>query len=439
MEQDLKEDLLEGGRGVGIDHCADHSTEPTGTAWEAFYNGPYWNIFFLALAYAWTLTTSTLLTTIGPLCARGLGVSKALSAFTIGAFLIGAAVASVPSGHIFRTYGRLAGFRIGVMCQTVGAILGVLALVTNVSAFLFLGCFGIGLGQGMGQFYRFASVELCPPELLKKAVTYVISGGVISAFLGPTTAQWSAPLPPERFLGSFVAIGVIGLVHQLTINAVRFASAPAPAPAPAPASAPSYESVSNSDTIRSWGKIASQPMFGFSCAIATMAHTVMITLMSNVTLAIDESGYGFNTAVLVLELHFFFMFAPGFFTASLLERYGSYRVSLLGSLASALSVVVLAVDGGLVGYVIGMMLNGLGWNLSFSAGTVMLTSCYSETEATEVQGLNDFIIFSVAGSASLLSGLLYGAEGWKVLVYTVGGLVSDALTLHYGVRGTIRG
>jgi len=41
---------------------------------ETYYNGkivdsPYWNIFLLALAWALTLTTSTLLTSIGPLTA----------------------------------------------------------------------------------------------------------------------------------------------------------------------------------------------------------------------------------------------------------------------------------------------------------------------------------------------------------------------------------
>ena len=40
---------------------------------------PYWNIFLLALAWALTLTTSTLLTTVGPLTAtEELGASGKL-------------------------------------------------------------------------------------------------------------------------------------------------------------------------------------------------------------------------------------------------------------------------------------------------------------------------------------------------------------------------
>ena len=55
------------------------------------------DIFFLALCWAWTLTTSTLLTTVGPLSAKELGASDTFAPFTIGVFLLGAAVSSVPS------------------------------------------------------------------------------------------------------------------------------------------------------------------------------------------------------------------------------------------------------------------------------------------------------------------------------------------------------
>ncbi len=70
---------------------------------------PFWNISFLAIAWALTLTTSTLLTTIGPLSAQSLGASNSFATFTIGVFLIGAAVSSVPSAQLFGTYGRFKG------------------------------------------------------------------------------------------------------------------------------------------------------------------------------------------------------------------------------------------------------------------------------------------------------------------------------------------
>jgi predicted MFS family arabinose efflux permease len=83
---------------------------------------PMYNIVLLALAWALTLTTSTLLMTIGPLSAQKLGASDSIAAFTVGIFLIGAALSSVPSAQIFANYGRFVGFSIGCVCQLIGKL-----------------------------------------------------------------------------------------------------------------------------------------------------------------------------------------------------------------------------------------------------------------------------------------------------------------------------
>ena len=63
---------------------------------ELSYFQAYVNLVLLALAWAWTLTVSTLLTSIAPLSASKLGVSDTYASFTIGIFLVGAALSSVP-------------------------------------------------------------------------------------------------------------------------------------------------------------------------------------------------------------------------------------------------------------------------------------------------------------------------------------------------------
>lgn len=109
-----------------------------------------WNIsdlLYLALCWALTLTTSTLLTTIGPLAAKHIGSSDVLAPFTIGTFLLGAAFSSVPSGPLFRKYGRYGGFAVGCLCQVIGSVSGAVGMVTDSQLFLFSGCFFVGLGQ----------------------------------------------------------------------------------------------------------------------------------------------------------------------------------------------------------------------------------------------------------------------------------------------------
>lgn len=401
MQSRLDDELLSDG--------ANFKSEPWSFA--RAQESPYWNIFFLAIAWALTLTTSTLLTSVGPLTAKDLGASNSISAFTVGCFLIGAAVSSVPSGAIFRKYGRMAGFSMGCMFQFFGSALGALAIVAHLLPVLFLGCFSIGLGQGLGQFYRFSAVEVSPEYLKSRAVTYVLSGGIIAAFLGPTTANYSATLMSPDYLASFLLIAAIAIANQITVLFVNFpppilpkqiVSADVPNALVSGSVAEETEhnpsevgSVRGSNNnsgrmvnvvdnreslsamkIRSAKEIVSQPMFIVACTVATLAHTIMVMIMSNVSLAMDHSGFSFQNTSLTLEVHFLAMFSPGFFTGSLIEKYGTLSVALLGAVVFGASSFVLASGDSLWNYTLGMVLSGLGWNFAFSAGTVMLTSCY---------------------------------------------------------------
>lgn len=368
---------------------------------------PYWNIFFLAIAWALTLTTSTLLTSVGPLTAKDLGASSSISAFTVGCFLIGAAVSSVPSGAVFRKYGRLIGFSGGCLFQLIGSVLGGIAIVGNQLWLLFFGCFAIGLGQGLGQFYRFSAVEVSPDYLKSRAVTYVLSGGILAAFLGPTCANYSATLFSEKYLASYTLIAGIAVLNQITVLFVNFPPPIQPkqvvnsevpnaliastrgsggdqgetsqgsnSPIRMVSAVDNRESLSSNMRIRSAKEIVTQPMFIVACTVATLAHTIMVMVMSNVTLAMDDSGFSFSKGSLTLEVHFLAMFCPGFFTGRLIEKFGTFSVAFLGAVVFAMSSLVLAIGDEFWNYSLGMVLSGLGWNFAFSAGTVMLTSCY---------------------------------------------------------------
>ena len=75
----------------------------------------------------------------------------------------------------------------------------------------------------------------------------------------------------------------------------------------------------------------------------------------------------------------------------------------------------------------------LGMVFAASRGTYVLravrsslTACYEKKDALRVQGINDLVIFGVAGAGSLASGYAYTAIGWDGLVYVVCGLMGLA-------------
>lgn len=338
-------------------------------------SSPYWNICLLAFAWALTLSTSTLLTTVGPLSATSLGASKSLAAFTVGVFLIGAALSSVPSGWIFRRYGRFGGFALGCLCQVIGSALGTLAMFTDEIFWLYLGCLSIGLAQGLGQFYRFSAVEITPVDFKSRAITYVLSGGVIAAFVGPTVANFTVNLVSKDYVGTYLVVALFAGLNLLVICLVRFPPAKGRDEKQSPSSSRSISFREAPETRSTW-TICSQPLFVISCTIATLAHTIMVMIMSNVSVDMNHNGYSFSNSSLTLELHFVAMFGPGFFTGKLIQKHGSFVVALIGGLIFAGSSVVLAIGTELWNYIVGMILVGIAWNFSFSAGTVMLTSSY---------------------------------------------------------------
>ena len=115
--------------------------------------------------------------------------------------------------------------------------------------------------------------------------------------------------------------------------------------------------------------------------------------------------------------------------------------STLITSASPLAAVSIGINRSVAPFTIGMFLIGAALisaysaqiftalgraNICFTSGTVLLTACYEKKDALRVQGINDLVIFGVAGAGSLASGYAYTAIGWDGLVYVVCGLMGLA-------------
>ena len=78
------------------------------------------DIWVLAGCWATVLTASTLITSASPLAAVSIGINRSVAPFTIGMFLIGAALISAYSAQIFTALGRAKGFGFGCAFAGLG-------------------------------------------------------------------------------------------------------------------------------------------------------------------------------------------------------------------------------------------------------------------------------------------------------------------------------
>jgi MFS family permease len=137
--------------------------------------------------------------------------------------------------------------------------------------------------------------------------------------------------------------------------------------------------------------------------------------MTATPIAMDFCGHPFSAAAWVIEWHVVGMFLPGFFTGSLIRRFGTLQIILAGAALTAIAVFVALNGISVAHFVAALALVGIGWNFMYTGGTTLLTETYAPNEKARTQGLNDLIVFTTMGVSSFASGALVTATGWETM------------------------
>jgi MFS family permease len=162
--------------------------------------------------------------------------------------------------------------------------------------------------------------------------------------------------------------------------------------------------------------------------------------MSLVRVAMGQVGFTSRQSLTTIELHFLGMYAPGFFTGSLIQKYGPRAVCNAAIVLYAIALVLMLVSEeeetgtySIVTWTLGMILVGMGWNFGFTASTVWLTELYKAPPRahlkTPLQAANDCLMFGLAGGWIFSASYIFdaggsGLDGWKQLNFVVVGLLA---------------
>jgi MFS family permease len=109
------------------------------------------------------------------------------------------------------------------------------------------------------------------------------------------------------------------------------------------------------------------------------------------------------------------MFAPSFFTGSLIRRFGVLNVMFVGVLLMAGCVAFALMGNEVMNFLVALFILGVGWNFMFIGGTTLLTQIYRPEEKNRVQGTNDFLVFATMAISSFASGALVTTRGWQLI------------------------
>jgi MFS family permease len=325
--------------------------------------------------------------------------TPALATLPLAMQYLGTMLVLYPLAWLIARYGQRPVFIGGALIGALGLALAALGIWMGSFALFVLAGGLVGIFNAVGQYYRFAAAEAVTINLRSKAISLSLSGGVLAALLGPNLARWTRDMLPQPFAASFLALVGVALLAAVLATGLRLKP---PAPVAASVSMPFLP-------------LLRRPDFLLAVIGGVVGYALMNLLMTATPLAMMCSHFRFAETATVIQWHVVAMFAPSFFTGSLIQRFGILPVMLLGGLCM-LGCIGVAVNGeSLLHFELALVLLGIGWNFLYVGATARLVECCPPQQKAQVQAFNDTLVFLAIAGVTFSTGGLVERYGWLML------------------------
>ncbi|MDX1320932.1 MAG: MFS transporter, partial [Oceanospirillum sp.] len=179
------------------------------------------NVLLLAMASALAMSAAPVVIFIGGLIGGDLSPDPRFATLPVAFMVIGTALSTIPAAMIMQRLGRKRGFILGATGGVLANLLAAFALSINSFALFVTATALVGFHLAFVQQYRFAAAESASPEQTGKAISFVLVGGVIAAFIGPELAQVAAHWFEQKFVGSFVVLALLIVLALLLLLMIK--------------------------------------------------------------------------------------------------------------------------------------------------------------------------------------------------------------------------
>lgn len=361
----------------------------------------------LSVAQAlYNINVSTVIN-LGGIIGASIAFDRSNATLPITTMMIGTMLATAPASLFMQRFGRRAGFMVGSVLGLIGSLVAAYAVYTGQFLLFCLGTHLIGYYQASAQYFRFAATDTASPEFRPRAISWVLAGGLVAAFFVPYIISGTKDVTVP-YVGCFLAAALSVLAGLVVVSFIRI---------PLP---PRGDGATGSG--RPLLEIVGQPRFLGALAAGMISYGMMALAMTASPLAIVDCGFSVNDSASSIRWHVLAMFAPSFFTGSLIARFGRGTIVLAGMALLALSGVVSLSGLDLWRFDLALVLLGVGWNFGFIGATAMIADSHRPEERGKVQAFNDLLVFGFVAICSYLSGHTFTIFGW-------GGVNAMLLTL----------
>ena len=359
------------------------------------------HLLLLAFCQSLFLTNNVTFIAINGLVGLALAPVGWMATLPVTAYVLGSAAAAMPVSWMQAHWGRRRSFQFGLVVAMLACALGAYAVAHRNFWLLLVATVVAGFYAANAALYRFTGPELVAPSYKEKAISYVLAGGIVGAFIGPNLASASRDLLAVPFAGAYLVLIGVAAVALVAVSLIQFPPHTAPA--------------KGASTGRPLKEIARQPVFIVAVTAGALGYGVMNLLMAATPIAMQQCKHPFSSAALVLEWHVLGMFVPSFFTGHLIKRFGALPIMGIGVALNVVCVLVALSGVDLMQFLVALAVLGVGWNFLYTGGTTLLTQTYRPEEKNKAQGAMDTCVFSTMMISSFASGALITTQGWTWL------------------------
>ena len=360
------------------------------------------NLLILTLSQIFSFTAAPVTVFLSGIIGSKISPLKSLSTLPMSISVLGIAIGAIFATRLMSLIGRKAGF---ITASIGNSLISILAAYSIMNQNFFLFCFAnffLGIGMAFTHQYRFAAAESVEKDKVPKAISIILLGGIISAFMGPGLANYAKDIISNHlYVGSYLSLSILTFIPTIFFLF--------------------YENKSRLQrdikySGRSYIELISQPKFLQAIVGAALGYAIMTFLMTATPLSMHVmNNMSLSKTSMVIQFHVASMFLPSLITGHLIRKFGHSNVMYAGVFLYSITITMSFFDQTFINYMFALIFLGLGWNFLFISGTSLLVLTYKEDEKYKAQGLNDFIVYSVHAIGSLSAGVLIVLTNWKMM------------------------
>ena len=351
------------------------------------------NLIVLTLSQIFSFTAAPVTVFLSGIIGSQISPLKSLSTLPMSISVVGIAIGAIFASKLMSITGRKIGFIVASIGNTLVSILAAYSIFIQSFSIYCVANFFLGMGMAFTHQYRFAAAESVSKDKVPRAISIILLGGIVSAFIGPSVANFSKDLfSNHMYIGSYLSLAALTFLPTIFFLFYKNTS---------------KIELSFKYSGRSYLELVSQPRFLQAVISSAFGYAIMTFLMTGTPLSMHViDGISLNKTSIVIQIHVACMFLPSLIAGNLVKKIGHSKMMYVGVGLYCITVVISLFDQSFFNYMLALVFLGFGWNFLFISGTSLLVLTYKEEEKYRAQGFNDFVVYSVHALGSLSAGIL---------------------------------